>query len=145
MGKVPKKISGNIMYVIFPKMWHVFPYIYIFFACSSKCGGKLCYGTSYCLAGTLFLNYCEFDENPSTISSYFSVFVTFGYDHDQDKDRHIFEPKPIFSTKKFSIIIFPNFLFHISLITNSHSFLCLVQVINLKSVEIVFFGKKNRI
>ena len=50
-------------------------YIYIFFACSSKCGGKLCYGTSYCLAGTLFLNYCEFDENPSTISSYFSVCV----------------------------------------------------------------------
>ena len=28
MGKVPKKISGNIMYVIFPKMWHIFPYIY---------------------------------------------------------------------------------------------------------------------
>ena len=71
--------------------------IYFFFACSSKCGGKLCYGTSYCLAGTLFLNYCEFDENPSTISSYFSVFVRFGYDHDQDKDRHIFEQ--LFSTK----------------------------------------------
>ena len=85
--------------------------IYFFFACSSKCGGKLCYGTSYCLAGTLFLNYCEFDENPSTISSYFSVCVRFAYDHDQDKDRHIFEPKPIFSTKKFSILIFPNFLF----------------------------------
>ena len=47
-----------------------------------------------------------------------------------------------FPPKNFPSSFFQIFFFHISLITNSHSFLCLVQVIYLKSVEIVFFGKK---